>query len=80
MCKRVSNAAPNLQIRFVNAVADALANLPIETNVCPYVRISVRSHRTARLPLDGFLSYFIIGVDVIKILREYSNVVKFGQK
>ena len=76
----MSNAAPNLQTRFVNAVADTFAKLPKETNVCPSVRISVRSHRTARLPLDGFLSYFLIGVGVIKILREYSNVVKFGQK
>ena len=67
----MSNAAPNLQTRFVNAVADAFANLPIETNVCPSVRISVRSHRTARLPLDGFLSYFVIWW---MILKSFKNI------
>ena len=58
----MSNAGPNFQTRFMNAVADAFANMPVEINMCP---------SGARLPLDGFLSYSIIGVGAIKILREY---------
>ena len=46
---------------------------------CLSVRSSVRSHRTTRLPLDG-LSWILICVDLKKICRENSSLIKIWQE